>query len=40
MAADNQLADFWESSFKDKLLMWGEAPTNSAKLAADEFATS
>ena len=38
MATDNQLGEFWESSFKDKQLMWGEVPTNSAKVAADEFA--
>lgn len=31
------MAEFWEENFKDKKMMWGEAPTQSALFARDYF---
>ena len=31
------MAEFWEESFKDKQVMWGETPTQSALFARDYF---
>jgi SAM-dependent methyltransferase len=32
------MAEFWESAFADKQLMWGAEPTRSARLASEHFA--
>lgn len=32
------MPEFWEDAFAQKQMMWGEAPTRAARLAADELA--
>ena len=34
---NNDLQNFWENSFQEKQLMWGETPTHSASIAAIHF---